>query len=108
MSTSTVIGTIEADVQAVITKIITGVDTVIADVDAAFQWVLGEIGPVVSGLEQVVSWIEDLAPVTTALGLTPEATAAIAAANEAVAGSTAFASAANSGSNPAVAVVAGY
>ncbi len=87
---SSVVTIVEADVQAIITKIANGVEIVVADFNTAAQWVAQEIPTIVTYIEQIVTFAN-----AVGAGSNHDVATAIAAANEAVEGLNAFASAEN-------------
>ncbi|MEJ0050923.1 MAG: hypothetical protein WDN02_06925 [Methylovirgula sp.] len=102
------IETTEADVESWIVAIIKGEKVVASKLEAGLNWLASNTPAISAGVASVETMVESIVAATPGAAQNATVTKAIADANEAVAGLNAFANAANTGSNQAQAVVAGY
>lgn len=103
-----IVETTEADVESWIVAIIKGEEVVASKLEAGLNWLAGNTPAISAGVASVETMVESIVAATPGAAQNATVTKAIADANEAVAGLNAFANAANTGTNQAAAVVAGY
>jgi hypothetical protein len=96
----------EQDVVALVVKVKQGIALAAHEINAGLGWIANETPNIAADIQQAASLVQLAGVVDPAAE--PEVVAAVAAANTAVAGLNAFATAYKSGTGTAQSVVAGY
>ena len=100
--------TTEQEILDIISNIKTGEQVVAADINKGLAWVVANAPSIASSIQQVETLISDILAVTPGLSGVAAVNKAIQEANTAVTALNAFATASNTGSNNAAALVQGY